>query len=787
MPTRAADPAARPASPDVARQPVRVAGTRRISHTAVPRHAAALLRRSRRTLLAAAALLAGAAACGPAALGPETARAFEGARRFGAELQATAAHAPATPRDTAALLALGYLERARLGLGSPFRLVDFALNDRRLPPALRDSTAWAVLAMVWDGRTHRPDPAAFDSLLAGPAAPGAAEAQLARVERAIAAATSPRAGEHAVRLAYALGATEGIVRTAERHVPARAAAQVRDRLLARRDLVRLLAAARAEQASPLRLVPSWRIARRFDVERPVLAALDPAEEIAAVRQAPALVAELRRLALGGAPAAGDTVPASPSLLTRDAASRLADLPQVRGQPPQAPVVVAMTASRPRLLRAAEGSAMRRARTRLVERATTGEALVAELARMHAPDGQVAGAALWASVGMRTLAQEAPWFPGDAGPTAAELRARFGIADVTFDRRVPEAWRPFYRRMLATAAEDMRRVLPTLSLDGVSVHFGGRRLEGALAVHDPRTRTVFLPLGTGPGTLAHELAHDLDWQTASRRFGRRGEYSTDQAVRERRGRLAASVRGLTTATLVPPGPDNQFRPSHAQRPTEVFASSVDWFVTASLASMGRVNGYLSSVQDEAITGFSDVRPPDAHGDAGAATLDVLAEMTTLPPALQASFLEAFGPGRAPTALERAARVAELSADVRTRPRTLVAPRPFGGAPGLVAAPVACVAREVDEHEPLRAARREAAMLAAEAVARRLVLRRGLDAPLGDARIRLGPDATVPPPVDPALVAPEIRRVRALLLDRVQRVDDARSWLPIAGDAYRPYCD
>ena len=80
-----------------------------------------------------------------------------------------------------------------------------------------------------------------------------------------------------------------------------------------------------------------------------------------------------------------------------------------------------------------------------------------------------------------------------------------------------------------------------------------------------------------------------------------------------------------------------------------------------------------------------------------------------------------------------------------------------------------------------------MLAAESVARRLVLRRGLDAPIGDARIRLGPGGAVPAPVDPSLVAPEIRRVRDLLLDRVQRVDDARTWLPLGGDDYRPYCD
>src|SRR5690242_8406552 len=45
-------------------------------------------------------------------------------------------------RGSATSVALGYLERLRLGLGSPFRLVDFALDDPRLDDSTRTRLAW---------------------------------------------------------------------------------------------------------------------------------------------------------------------------------------------------------------------------------------------------------------------------------------------------------------------------------------------------------------------------------------------------------------------------------------------------------------------------------------------------------------------------------------------------------------------------------------------------------------------------------------------------------------------
>src|SRR5688572_22080352 len=53
--------------------------------------------------------------------------------------------------DTTAI-AIGYLERLRLGLGSPFRLIDYALTDPRLDQPTRDRLAYALIARILDGR-----------------------------------------------------------------------------------------------------------------------------------------------------------------------------------------------------------------------------------------------------------------------------------------------------------------------------------------------------------------------------------------------------------------------------------------------------------------------------------------------------------------------------------------------------------------------------------------------------------------------------------------------------------
>ena len=64
-----------------------------------------------------------------------------------------------------------------------------------------------------------------------------------------------------------------------------------------------------------------------------------------------------------------------------------------------------------------------------------------------------------------------------------------------------------------------------------------------------------------------------------------------------GRLAASLLALTeeapeTRRAVPP---------KSERPAEIFATGVDWFVARQLAVAGISNGFLSGVEDELLTG------------------------------------------------------------------------------------------------------------------------------------------------------------------------------------------
>src|SRR3954468_19271275 len=59
-------------------------------------------------------------------------------------------------------ISLGYLERLRIGLGSPFRLVDEALNDPRLDSATGSRVAWALLARLRRGDAYVIDPQVLD-------------------------------------------------------------------------------------------------------------------------------------------------------------------------------------------------------------------------------------------------------------------------------------------------------------------------------------------------------------------------------------------------------------------------------------------------------------------------------------------------------------------------------------------------------------------------------------------------------------------------------------------------
>lgn len=564
------------------------------------------------------------------------------------------------PAEIAAItaVALGYLERLRLGLGSPFRLADYALRDPRLDDSTRRRVARAIVARTLAGESYVVDPAALDHVgtTERDVMPGTGQRHLALIEATLAGEAHPRGGELAVRLAYALAAAEGSAGRFATVLASRAAALARDRAIATRDARALIAAARADRSDPLLLLPAWRAARRFEVERPTMAPIPAAEEEQAVRKAIALLPALRDIADDSA--STRTASVIPTLLGPGAARRLGDLLSVADAPPQAPVVIAVEGYRQPLTSGAGRTPTRRARARFTARARGEESLAAERALAtwggaYADGAEPSLATLAAAVSLRAYAQEEVWFAGSPAPTAEELRSRLGLRAVTFDADVPPAWHGYATHMLVSAVSDLHRVFPALGMQGLTVRFRSRPGAGSLALHSPTTRTVDLPLMTSAGTIAHELAHDLDWQAARASDGRAGDYRTDRAVRERREGLAATVRALSATTLVAPARDRR-EESAARRPAEVFARSADWYVAAVLASEGRRNGYLTSVQDEMLAGYTAVMPPDAAGDRAAALVALLGGMTWLPPAARDEFLARWGPSRTPTALDIARR-------------------------------------------------------------------------------------------------------------------------------------
>ncbi len=616
-----------------------------------------------RYLTALGALVFIAGACERIAVGPQIAGQLRAGRAYAERL---IEHPPAlmqTDADTERVVALGYIERQRLGLGGPFRLIDYALGDPRLSIAMRDSIAWALLARTVDGNADEVNPIALDSLTDSVSLVSAPDGntQFALIERTVRDAHDPRAGELAVRLAYTLEAADHRLRPDAPHIAAQAAALVRDRELAKRDVNDLLHAAWRDDADPLTLLQTWRRQLRFRVEQPLMERLPPDVELEAMQLTPDLQDELRKAPPATAKSSDADTLAS---LLGVAAGPLERLALGRARPPETPVVVAMWTHRDELLNALDGeSSKHSARMRFLYRSRGEEGLAAERALVSqlAPGIAVARTTLAAAVALRAYAQETPWYPGDPAPTDAQLEDRYGLTAVTFDGSVPVAWRPYYREMLGSALADLDRVLPSLDLTGLRIHFGENPLKGvALALHDPVHRVIYLPSATSAGTIAHEVAHDLDWQAAERRYAVRGDYATDRAVRDTHGgQLAASLRGLTAASLSAVDPDD--RDALSMRPTEVFARSVDWFVAVSLAREGRMNGYLSSVQDDLFTGYVTVTPPDVTGEAGSALVSVLDDVAPPSRATRDWYLTRYGPGRVLTPYDLVRRVLEAPVD------------------------------------------------------------------------------------------------------------------------------
>ena len=686
----------------------------------------------------------------------EVAREMRLGSEFAQRLDRKLATTPAESISVTDAVAGGYLERLRLGLGSPFRLIDYALADSLLSDSVRHLVIYAMLQRTLDGNSYHAPGAAF--ALAGATLvelpPKLAARHIALIDSVVGSAADPRGGELTIREAYRLAAAAGSLGRRGSWLGTQAAALARDRSLARGDVVRLLAMARRNHVDPLGLIPVWRLERRFAVERPLMDTLRSDVERDALAHVPAVARQLDAIAAlerdAAQDSAQDTAAATAAFdaaLPSEAARRLAWVTAVRAAPPQAPITVAVTSTvRPVRFEAAEpGSpdeAFNNAIGRFVNRAVNEESLAAEyslfVARDTVHDSQAALAVLWAAVSMRVYGQERVWFPGDGGPSVPDLKERFGLASVSFDAEVPTVWRPYYLRMLGSVLSDLQRVLPALGVRGLGVHFGESPMrDAALAMHDPATRTVFFPIGTSAGVMAHEIAHDLDWQSARTRYGLRGTYSTDRAVRQYRDRLAASMLELSDA-----GPGESSlgtdgaRPMPSTRPTEVFARNMDWFVSAALARDGRMNGYLSAVQDGVLTGYGAVAAPEVARDGAEAMTRALDEMTLVTPATRAWFVETHGRGRSVPVAELTRRVLEVpltGADRRLEPvarlgAEIVAPSGDASARALIALGSGCRESALDRR--LGEERSRVLLEAADARARGLLARRARYAATSD---------------------------------------------------------
>ena len=496
------------------------------------------------------------------------------------------------PTDDArrAGVAWGYSERLRLGLESPFRLVEAASRDPRLGSDEGRTVGEALLARVLAGQPVHVDPAVLDGI--GPSVQGrdaTGEQHLSLITRAVGAGDDPRGGELAVRIAYTLAASERLVEGATPSLVASVAALLADREIARREARSVLRSG----ADPIAEVRARRARHAFYAERPPLVATGDRLERTAVEITRWLLDSLRALQ----PQASVASEPSPDIADAVLARELFEAG--RRMPPAAPLAVTVRRYLPLVRNQAQGvDAAALARVR------NGEMIAAFAARDRGTraERRIIGRLLVAAaVAMRPQSQDVVWFPGDSVPSRQEVATALGLSGIEFDADVPAAWHPYFLLQLTAAMTDLRRVLPALSLEPVRVRFRMTApAESALAMHDPRSRTLHLPVLTAGGTLTHEVAHDLDRQSALRQghAGYRSDFVARNGARERgmkSGSVGASLRALTEET------PSATRAGAGERPAEIFATQVDWFVARALASRGISNGFLTGVQDELLTG------------------------------------------------------------------------------------------------------------------------------------------------------------------------------------------
>jgi hypothetical protein len=581
-------------------------------------------------------------------------------------------------------LHLAYLQRLHLGLGGAFRLIDYALQDPRLSVSGRHTVGNRLLSAVLDGDSYHIEPRALLRIVPPSArTPAAARMHADLIDATVRGAADPRAGELAARIAYTIAAVEKTVDDAAPALAASAAALVRDRELARRDARRMVAAATAEGVPALTLVAPWRAEHRLESEEPTASPHSGNVEIEAAERSPALVASLRAAAHTLALLGDDALASTTNVLDTLSARRLARMKDAR--PPSAPVAITLDRNRAVLLSVRGGAAL--------SRAENEEQFAAEYVRALENGGAtVATVGLHVAVALRPYAQERIWHPGFAAPSDEDLSRRFGLRAVEFDRGVPVKWRPYYRNLIADALTDLQQVVPDLDVSGLRIRFGatGRDMLAPLAVHVPSARRIYLPPRTGPGVIAHEIAHDLDWQVARRRFRVTGTYGTDIAVLDYpTDHFAASVLGMPRPPTAQLRGGRNLLARYASRPTESFARAFETYATLSLALRGRSNGSLSSYQDAQLAGHGAAVVPEARSGAVEALLPVLAESSPAAGAAATEFARVWaidrtaGPlelvsemlfgaprsKRAATAVEsmNLVRTAVLPADARARAR------------------------------------------------------------------------------------------------------------------------
>jgi len=498
-----------------------------------------------------------------------------------------------------------YLARIEAGLGSPFRAIEAALRDPWLSDSIRTLFASALLAQTLSLEVPVAGLLSLDSVSA------------ALIDSVVRAQPEPRRGDEIVRVAFELAAAAGIVSQSEAQAASELAALARDRAYARRDVARLIAAAHKGKTSALDLVPIWRAERRFDVEQPVVHATPWASSRELIGKARMLFDLLDELSAKRVfQSSADSQPRP--LREVDPSLRLAarQLAIARTAPPS-----------PAVLQVASGISLGRS----LPPASNEEELAAmwlSVGSLTRNEQRVWARALVATaVRLRTTAQDAVWFAGDRVPRAIELQERHGLRAITFPTGFRPAWRDYALQAVDRALTDARRVFPDLDLRGLRIHVGVKAdwPARAMALHDPESRTIYFPLISAPGVLAHELGHDLDWQVARSVFGESGIYATDGTARRASELLAAPVERLTGGASAT-GRLNPGRHSGAARPTEVLARHVDWIVAAALAAHGRSNGFLSTIQDGGDALGNTSAPEAAQVDAA---MSVIAAATQVP--------------------------------------------------------------------------------------------------------------------------------------------------------------